>query len=977
MTQGYRSAMRGNPGTYAAPHSLVARSTTQGAIRLVIARWSALKSRMGRRLLLLFISSATVPLVIALLLTFSHVTDQLYQQSESRLRHESKAVGLAVLRELLIEEGELERLAASFVAAGGAIADSLNPELEQRLRERYRALTLIDRAGVARPVFGPLLVPIQQQDEEKKHLASGKSLLSIREGVDQHSRLVFEVAIDRSDPARVIAELDVTRLIQSARLALTIPQTAFCLLSADEVVIGCSASDGPPPARALPPSPERAASGNFRWSSDGDEYLASYWSLSLKSDFREGNWFVVSSEPSRLVLAPLDRFRVIVPAAILLTIAVVGLLSVNQIRRLLVPLQALMLGTQRISNREFDTDVSVDSGDEFEELASSLNSMSGRLRKQFRALDRMVEIDRLILSAMDAQGIATPILERIGDLYASDYVALLLMETDTAESLTSFLSDPDQDRWTRSDMTLFSQEDVDRLRNRDQYSPIAIDAGMFHFLEPLAEANMVEAVALPLWIQQELAGVLVLGHREASSHQSESLAYARQLVDQASVALSNVRRIEENRRLAYYDSLTGLPNRLLFMEHLRESLRRAHRNGHRIAICLLDLDEFKQVNDTLGHNAGDQLLKFVAQRLTERLRSGSVARIGGDEFAFCLTNFSGADSPARVAQGLLSEITRPYTLRNQEVFVTASVGIAIYPADGQVVETVVKNADAAMYHAKREGRNNYQFYTPSMNAMAIQRLAMENALRKAIELNQLRAFYQPVVDVQTREVLGAEALLRWVHPEFGMVSPADFVPLAEESGLIIEIGEWMLRQACAQARAWHDAGHQLFGISVNVSSRQFKDGAFLDTVRAALNDTALSPQALTLELTESLLLDVAAVTITLGRLRGLGVKIAIDDFGTGYSSLGYLKHFPLDALKIDQVFIRNLTTDEGDSAITDAIITLAHSLKLQVIAEGVETEPQLARLRQVGCDSAQGYLFSEPVPADGFEKFLLERDDAV
>jgi EAL domain-containing protein (putative c-di-GMP-specific phosphodiesterase class I) len=262
-----------------------------------------------------------------------------------------------------------------------------------------------------------------------------------------------------------------------------------------------------------------------------------------------------------------------------------------------------------------------------------------------------------------------------------------------------------------------------------------------------------------------------------------------------------------------------------------------------------------------------------------------------------------------------------------------------------------------------------------MNATAIQRLAMENALRKAIELDQLRVFYQPVVDVQTREILGAEALLRWVHPEFGMVSPAEFIPLAEESGLIIEIGEWVLREACAQARAWHDGGHQLFSMSVNVSSRQFKDGAFLDTVRRALSDTALSPQALTLELTESLLLDIEAVTITLGRWRELGVRIAIDDFGTGFSSLGYLKHFPLDALKIDQLFIRNLATDSDDSAIADAIITLAHSLKLQVVAEGVETEQQLAHLRQTSCDTAQGFLFSEPVPADGFEKLLLEREN--
>jgi len=941
----------------------------------VILKRTSLKSKVGRRLLLLFISCAIVPLVITLLLSFSHVTDQLYQQSEARLQQESKTVGLAVLRELLGLASEFEHIEMAASGAGDALLQPMKPERMQHLREGFRALTLIDRAGDAQPLFGPPITPARHGAEEVEHLASGKSLLSIREHTDGSVRLMLESAVGRGDTAHAIAELDAEWLAQSAHQTLTIPQTAFCLLNSNEVVIVCSASDESPPPRALPADLARAALGDFRWRGDGDEYLASYRSLFLKSNFHEDSWFVVLSEPAHIALASLDRFRVIFLSVILLTILAVTLLSVRQIRRLLAPLEALMHGTQRISNREFDVDVRVESGDEFEELASSLNSMSGRLRKQFSTLDRMIEVDRLILSAMDAEGIAAPIFERIGDLYTSDYVALLLMETETAESITSYSSDSGPDRWTRREMKVLSQEDIDRLRERNENSPIAIEAGIPHYLEPLAEANMVQAIALPLWINQELAGLLLLGHRAAGSHKRENLVYARQLADHAAVALSNVRGIEEHRILAYYDSLTGLPNRLLFMEHLRQSLRRAQRDGQRVAICLLDLDEFKQINDTMGHNAGDQLLKVVSKRLTERLRSGTVARIGGDGFAFCLTNFSGVDSPARVVQGLLSEITRPYTLMNQEVFITASVGIAIYPADGKALEAVVKNAETAMYHAKREGRNNYQFYTPSMNATAIQRLAMESALRKAIELDQLRVFYQPVVDVQTREILGAEALLRWVHPEFGMVSPAEFIPLAEESGLIIEIGEWVLREACAQARAWHDSGHQLFSISVNVSSRQFKDGAFLDTVRRALSDTALSPQTLTLELTESLLLDVEAVTITLGRLRGLGVRIAIDDFGTGFSSLGYLKHFPLDALKIDQLFIRNLATDSDDSAIADAIITLAHSLKLQVVAEGVETEQQLAHLRQTSCDTAQGFLFSEPVPADGFEKLLLEMEN--
>ncbi len=943
-----------------------------GALRLVILKSKLLTSRVGRRLLLLFISCAIAPLAITLLLSFSHVTDQLYRQSEMQLRHESKAVGSAVLRELLVLASEFEHLELDASYAGGAPLRTMRPERVQHLRESFRALSFIDGAGNPRPLFGPPIRPAPHGAREREHLASGKSLLSRRESGDGSRSLLLEAAIDRGDVEHVIAELDSAWIAERARQSLTIPQASFCLLSSDEVEIVCSVPSGQPRPSTLPADFDRAASGNFRWQDDGDEYLASYSRVFLRPDFFESSLFVVVSEPLRLVLAPLDRFRVIFPSVILLTIALVSVLGVTQIRRLLVPLHALMLGTKRISNREFDLEVHVDSGDEFEELAFSMNSMSRRLREQFHTLNRMIEIDRAILSALDADAIATPILEQIEDVYPCDHVSLMLLKTESADTLTSFSTDIGQGQSTQSELALFSREDVDRLRDRPADSATAIEAGMPHYLEPLAAAGMAEAVELPLWIDRDLVGLLVLGHRIAGGHEPEKLAYARQLANQAAVALSNVRKVEENRLLAYYDSLTGLPNRLLFMERLRESLQRAQRYGHRVAICLLDIDEFKQINDTLGHNLGDQLIKEVAQRLTERLRSGSVARIGGDEFAFCLANFSGVDSPARVAQGLLSEITRPYTLQDQEVFITASVGIAIYPADGPALETLIKNADTAMYHAKRQGRNNYQFYTPSMNATAIQRLAMESALRKAIELNQLRVFYQPVVDVHAREILGAEALLRWVHPEFGVVSPTDFIPLAEESGVIIEIGEWVLREACAQARAWYDAGHQLFSMSVNVSSRQFKDGAFLDTVRRSLVETGLSPQNLTLELTESLLLDVEAVTITLGRLRGLGVKIAIDDFGTGFSSLSYLKHFPIDTLKVDQLFIQSIASDDDDSAIVDAIITLAHSLKLQVVAEGVETEKQLAHLRRANCDTAQGFLFSEPVPSDGFEKLLLE-----
>jgi len=487
----------------------------------VILRWTSLKSKVGRRLLLLFISCAIVPLVITLFLSFSHVTDQLYQQSEARLRHESKSVGLAVLRDLQGLASEFEHIEIAASDAGGALLQPIKPQRMRHLHEGFRALTLIDRAGDAQPLFGPPITPARHGAEEVGHLASGKSLLSIRERTDGSVRLMLEYAIGSGNVAHAIAELDAEWLVQGAREALTIPETAFCLLNSNEVVIVCSAPDGSPPPRVLPSSPRRAVSENFRWRGEGDEFLASYWNLVLKSNFHEDSWFVVLSEPSRLALAPLDRFRVIFVSVILFTLLAVTLLSVGQIRRLLAPLEALMLGTQRISNREFDVDVNIESGDEFEELAYSLNSMSGRLRKQFGTLDQLIEIDRLILSAMDAEGIASPIFERIGDLYTSDYLAVLLMEAETAESITSFSLDSGTGRLTRREMKVLSREEIDRLRDRDENSPIDIKADIPHYLESLAEAGMVEVITLPLWINRELAGLLLLGHRAVGSHKGE------------------------------------------------------------------------------------------------------------------------------------------------------------------------------------------------------------------------------------------------------------------------------------------------------------------------------------------------------------------------------------------------------------------------------------------------------------------------
>jgi diguanylate cyclase (GGDEF)-like protein/PAS domain S-box-containing protein len=426
--------------------------------------------------------------------------------------------------------------------------------------------------------------------------------------------------------------------------------------------------------------------------------------------------------------------------------------------------------------------------------------------------------------------------------------------------------------------------------------------------------------------------------------------------------------------LAHHDPLTGLPNRLLLNARMEHSLTRARRNNSLLAILFLDLDRFKNINDTLGHPIGDLLLQEVAHRLTGCVREeDTVTRLGGDEFTILLEDLQNSRFASDIAQKIIAVLADRFVLQGHEVFITCSIGISLFPSDGDNVTNLLKNADSALYRAKEQGRNNYQYYTEELTTRAMERLSMENNLRHALERNELVVHYQPQVDLYSGSIIGMEALLRWQHPEMGLVGPSTFIPLAEETGLIIPIGEWVLRTACARLQAWIDAGLPKVRMAVNLSSRQFNQKNLAEVIASALRDTGLDPNCLELELTESLIMqDAEAAIVVLHKIKALGVQFSIDDFGTGYSSLSYLKRFPIDRIKIDQSFVRNITTDPEDAAVSQAIISLSHSLNMKTVAEGVETIEQQEFLRSRQCDEIQGFYFSRAVPAHEMELLLKE-----
>jgi diguanylate cyclase (GGDEF)-like protein len=427
-------------------------------------------------------------------------------------------------------------------------------------------------------------------------------------------------------------------------------------------------------------------------------------------------------------------------------------------------------------------------------------------------------------------------------------------------------------------------------------------------------------------------------------------------------------------RLAHYDPLTGLANRLLFLDRLQQAVSQAARHGALIGVMLLDFDRFKTINDSFGHTAGDLLLQDIARRLIECVREGdTVARLGGDEFTVLLQDVREVQHAALVAQKIIEALRRPFYLGGHEVIMTASIGIAFYPHDHDV-ETLLKHADTAMYKAKEDGGNTYCFYTAEMSQSDLRRLSLENQLRHAIERNELELHYQPQMDLATGRIFGTEALLRWRHPDLGLIPPAEFLPLAEETGLIVPIGEWVLRTACAQNRAWQAAGLPPLRVAVNISARQFARGSLLESAYQALEDTGLDSRYLEIELTEGTLMQDTVTSLEmLHALNTMGVLISVDDFGTGYSSLSYLKRFPIDMLKIDRSFVRDLANDPDDAAIVQAIITLSHTLGIKVIAEGVETTEQLDYLQRHRCDAVQGYCLSPPLPANDFVTFFMNR----
>ncbi len=938
-------------------------------------------SKFARRIFLLFVSAAIVPVVVIALVSFIHVSSQLHEQSYEQSRQTSKAVGMEFFRRLSMASTELERIAEGmrFNPAGSikSLQDIRNIRL-QNLTE----LAIMKESGNITHLQGVLdQVPILASKQQEA-LVLGKTVIFTHHNKDN----AIEVLM-----VRPVAQRDLAKGVLIGRVSPDFLWSVSGLLtsSTELVVLGPSHDmlfNSQPLSSSLVPTLapllDKSISGHFEWLSDGFVYLASYWSIFTDPGFSIPYLVIVVSQPEADVLEPIVGFRTIYIPILILAVLAMSLVAARQIRKRMAPLVILHNATRSIARGDFDHQVHIASDDEFAQLGEAFNSMAIKLEKQFASLATMAEIDRLILSSFDARYIIDTVLGRAGELTPCAVAAMLeLVDEENSAARISVRPNTAAARTVELRVQLSPEESQTLCANPSSFL-IDHAVELPTYLVPLTrDADRHTFLLFPMFIMKRLAAVLILGYAKRYASSGFNEGQLRKLADHVAVALSNANWEERLYHQAHYDALTNLPNRALLKDRLEQAIARAQRNKSYVGVIFLDLDRFKLVNDSLGHDVGDRLLNNTARLLVSTVRSvDTVVRFGGDEFVIIIPDIAPKGDVGfelgGIADKIISATGGEFSIGDHKVHSEMSIGIALYPKDGETAEELVKNADTAMYHAKEQGRDRYEFFAPELNEAALHRLNLEQELRRALDNNEFFILYQSKVDTRSGTLVGAEALIRWRHPEKGIVLPLEFISVAEESGLIRPIGDWVLSTVCHQLKVWREAGFPAIRVAVNVAPRQFRENNFPVKVAEILQSTQLDPAMLELEVTEgSLMEDIDDAIEKLNTLNVMGVHLSIDDFGTGYSSLSYLRQLPIHSLKIDQSFVMNMKADQSTQAIVASTIYLAHQLGLAVVAEGVETEEQRQLLQTWRCDVLQGHLISKPLACDQYEKLLAKVKD--
>lgn len=935
-----------------------------------------LRSKVARRVFLLFIVSSLVPVLLLVILSFNQVSGFIKNQQSEQVKQLNKDYGLALLERLLLLKMQLGWISKAIDQEKLSIDSLGGKDFYLKDSQGFKKIELI--TDVEKYISGLRDEKIAEYlKKENKYFKLGDYILITDHQPHSFLRVYLVRILDPQHPEDGLLVGEIDQSFLWGVFNSFGPKMQLCVFNELNRVLFCS-HEGYLLGLEQLIEMNQSSSGQFAWQGINDEkYLINYWSIFLEPNFSIPKWTLIVIQSKEDILTILADFRNIFIVVITLTIAIVALLSAYQIRRNLIPIEKIIEGIECIANKNFDRPVVVNSDDEFEELATSFNKMGVIINKQLQTLSAMADIDRLILSTMKIEDIVRIVLTRMNDIVSQDYISMVVIKSSHNNACYIYTRNELAKEMITVDTQEITSLEYQRLLANQNYIYVCDYQQIIPgYLLSLKKLGAVCFLVLPIVLKEEVSAIICLGYQSLLTVSEEYIFLSRDFANRVAVALSKASWEEQLYHMAHYDALTGIPNRLLLKDRLQQSLARAERQNSFIAVLFIDLDRFKYVNDSLGHVIGDLLLCEVAQRLSRNLRSeDTISRLGGDEFVIVISQFENIKESlsitTKIANKILAEFSMPFNINNREIFSTASIGIACYPSDGQTTDELIKNSDSAMYHAKSKGKNNYQFYSKILNDVALERLEMENNLRYALERGEFELYYQPKVETRSKRICGAEALLRWNHPQKGRVSPGQFIPLCEEVGLIIPISEWIIHTACMQAKHWQDRGFLSLTVAVNLSPLQFRQPDLIQKVKNIIDEIGMTANRLEFEITESTAMeDIDEAIATMDIFKRMGIFFSIDDFGTGYSSLSYLKRFPVNTLKIDQSFIRNIHINFEDAAIVKSIVTLAHSLKFAVIAEGVETKEQFDFLKDIGCDEIQGYLFSPPVSVDEFTNLL-------
>ena len=939
-----------------------------------VVRGRIFSSKVAKRVFGLFILSAFIPIITISFISFNQISGQLDDETRHQLHRESKAYGFTIFDRLTASDTQLKIIA-------NELQRGIDPDVlteDKWLRSIFNALFIIDDRENNSPIFGDISKLEEIQESQLKQLANGETVLQFLYHGNQEPKIFLMRTIqkERNKNEYLIGEINGKYLWD---YGIYEPDIA-CVLNKSGYVLYCSITVDMYERKSmfddLINTSERK-SINY-WNYKDLEYALDIWNLFLDAVFHNDDILVLMAIPRRTAFSEFEHYKSVFPKAIFISVLIVILLSISQIRRYLIPLEKLTEGTNNISSGIFDKPVDIQSGDEFETLGDSFNNMAKQIDEQIKTITTLAEIDQLILSSFDTNYIIETIIKHLHSVTHVHYVCVITIEDITSGIAASNINIDDNIVDIQTENIFLSNQEITELESCNNYL-LFNDNDERSYIQKPKNLGDKSFLAYPVNIKGRLSGILILSSSIELDFSEDKLRKLKELSDRVAVALSNAAWEEKLYDQAHYDLLTGLPNRFLFRDRAEQALEHAKREKSFLAVLFIDLDSFKDVNDSLGHAAGDEVLIQLANVLKKCIRSyDTVARFGGDEFAILISDIKIIEEmisyATKLTDRILEYMEKPFILNNREIYMTPSIGIAVYPRDADNFDNLLKNADSAMYSAKAKGRGNYEFYEMAYNAIVLERLELGNELKHAIERNELDLYYQPKIDCKTGQIVAAEALIRWQHPKKGQISPGKFIPIAQAKGIIVPIGYWVLETACMQNKNWIEKGKFDVVIAVNLSADQFRQADLYRKIEEVLVKHDLPAKNLELEITEGVAVENYQKTIDiLNKFMELGISIAIDDFGTGYSSMSYLQKLPINRLKIDQSFIRNLPYDIDSLSIVKAIIALAHSMDLSVTAEGVETTEQYTLLQDLNCDELQGFVICPPLPAKEFEQFISEK----